>query len=38
MTAESIILMIICLSGVWGGLIWAMLRLLHMQNEQGDQD
>lgn len=36
MTAVSIILMILCLGGVWGGLIYYLVRLVKTQNKSED--
>lgn len=36
MGAVSIILMIVCLGGVWGTLIWSLFRTVKLQKQQGN--
>ena len=38
MSAVSVILMILSLGGVWGGLIYYLLRLLHIQTNAQKND
>lgn len=36
MTLVSGILMVLCLGGIWGGLIWSIVRLLSHQKKEED--